>query len=134
MEAGFSQIQSHICITWITYSYHMYINTNTSVNNTYMCIYVYIINLYIIKKFAILKKGIGIESEKVCKQVMDQIVCTFLVLYPLLHYHCSLLTSQIFLVFTPSPFCFFRCFPIPSEPMLLPPMSKIFFVPIQHEQ
>ena len=27
-----------------------------------------------IQKFVILKKGIGIESEKVCKQVRDQMV------------------------------------------------------------
>ena len=44
---------------------------------------------------------------------------------PLLHCHCSLSMLHIFLVSTP-PFCLFRCFPIPSEPVLFPPMSKTF--------
>ena len=43
---------------------------------------------------------------------------------PLLHSHCSLLASQIFLVSIPSPFHLFRCFPIRYEPVLLPPTSK----------
>ena len=46
MEAGFSQIQSHIYI------------------------YIYILDEF--KKFAILKKGIGIESQNLCKQFNDQ--------------------------------------------------------------
>ena len=45
---------------------------------------------------------------------------------PLLRCHCSSLTSHIFLVFTLSPFCLFRYFPIPSEPVLLPTMFKMF--------
>ena len=49
---------------------------------------------------------------------------------PLLHCHCSSLTlhlmSHIFSVSMPSPFYLFRCFPIPSEPVLLPPILKTF--------
>ena len=43
---------------------------------------------------------------------------------PLLHCRCSPLASQIFSVSIPSPFHLFRCFPSPSDPVLLPPMSK----------
>ena len=43
---------------------------------------------------------------------------------PLLQCHCS---SHTFSVSTHSPFCLFRGFPIPSEPVLLSPTSKMFF-------
>ena len=45
---------------------------------------------------------------------------------PLFRYHCSSPMSHIFSVSMPSPFRLFRCFAIPSEPVLLPPISKIF--------
>ena len=44
----------------------------------------------------------------------------------LLRCHCSPSTSQIFLVSMLSLFWLFRCFPIPSEPVLLPLTSKTF--------
>ena len=43
---------------------------------------------------------------------------------PLLCCRCSPWTLQIFSVSMPSPFCLFRCFPIHSEPVLLPPTSQ----------
>ena len=43
---------------------------------------------------------------------------------PWLQCHCSPWTSQIFLASTPSPFHLFMCFPIPFEPLVLPPTLK----------
>ena len=60
---------------------------------------------------------------------VDVITCTFLVLKSFL---CSTGTAAAlrrhtaFLVSTPSPLCLFRCFPILSESVLLPPTSNTF--------
>ena len=98
-----------------------------------MHVYIYTVSLYIIGM--IFKKGIGIESEKSMQTSYgsNSMYISSSFKYPLLHYHCSPSTSQIFLVSTP-PFCLFRCFPIPSEPVLHPSTLKTFFVSIQHEQ
>ena len=53
---------------------------------------------------------------------LDMLTCTFLVfMSSLFRCHCSPSTSQIFSVSTLSLFWLFRCFSIPSEPVLLPP-------------
>ena len=58
----------HMMITCFYYPEGM---VHTYILYTYIYIYIYI---YIdeFKKFAILKKGIGIESQNLCKQFNDQ--------------------------------------------------------------
>ena len=61
---------------------------------------------------------------------VDVLTCTFLVLQqyksPLLQWYCGPSMSQTFLVSTPSPLRLFRCFPILSDPVLLPPTLNTF--------
>ena len=52
----------------------------------------------------------------------------------LLHWYCNPLMSLTFSASTPSPLRLFSCFPILSEPVLLPPTLKTFLHIVQHEQ
>ena len=50
-------------------------------------------------------------------------LCAFLVHSILLCFHCSSSMLHIISASTPSPFHLFRCFAIPSEPVMLPPTT-----------